>query len=209
MVSRIVAALLPLAVLMGCAEGDTGAEGSDEGQATSDAGTKADPTPAWTPPAPVGSTDPAAPVPSTSSSTTPTPSGTTPTPGGTTTAPPVPVEKSTSCVASKTEGSDVLRSEVTLFFLPAATGTNVTLKRFQIIVKNPFGNDKNDADISSVTGTAVAKLFNTGDVLKNNVKVTVDAGNRVLNTTQKVRVSTNFDKSLAGDPSAACDLSLN
>ncbi len=103
----------------------------------------------------------------------------------------------------------MLRSEVKLFFVPAASGSNVTLKRFEFLVKNGFGNNDNDADIYSLAGTTSTKLFNTGDKLKNDLKVTVDAGNRVLTTSQKVRVSTNFDKSFAGDPSSACELSLN
>ncbi len=190
MVRWLVAILLPLGLLYGCS-GDDGAEedapitADDAGDADLDAGMPS----VWTDAEPVAAdAGPDVRVP-------PTDSGT------------VGSEKSTSCVAQITDGSTVLRAETTLFY--TVSGTKVTLKRFEMLVKNGFGGDKSDAAFMSVTGTKAEKMFGSGDILENNKKITISAGNRVLATSQKVRVETHFDKSLAFDPSAKCDMSIN
>jgi len=125
-------------------------------------------------------------------------------PGPTTPAPTTPTAKTLSCTASSGEHSSL--STVTY----TVTDGVVKISKMTILVKNSDARNANDADIFlTQKGSSETKMFWTDDVLASGKTIELAQAKTVAPKPGAVmRVETNFDKFLPGDPHADCNLTF-
>ena len=122
-------------------------------------------------------------------------------PAGTT---PAPSLKTKTCTAINGEYTSLTTVDYTI------TDGAVKISKMTVLVKNKDQRDQNDADVFlTQSGGSEAKMFWTGDVLASGKTVEVaQAKTLAPKTAAKLRVETNFDKFLPGDPHEDCTINF-
>jgi hypothetical protein len=113
------------------------------------------------------------------------------------------VTKSATCTSKY--GSHSSLSKLTW----TVTGTKITIKSLQVLVKNAYGRNANDVDVyARPPGASEVLVFNSGDILTSGKNVTVPyRANTNVKPNYRVRLLTNFDQE-GGDPYASCAITI-